>query len=229
MSGVKYPKDGYDIWGHDSGHDVGRGTFRKVHADTPLPETEGLDNYAVVPKGDDPTRYFTPLETINGVGYNMPDLNFENIRGIPEQSQRNVRAHQMLEGLRTALRTKGLTDDDLRRIGIDGYDGVDATALSKLKRATNDSRVMGALETFLGQSSAAKEINRMVNAYKDVDNFIRSNYRPGEYYSMPEGVPERTRLYAKGGAMPKASPERIRHEGRVLSRVGGNEREDWYL
>lgn len=71
---------------------------------------------------------------------------------------------------------------------------------------------------------------RDIADFKNIDNFIRANYRPqGEYHVRPDGVPERTRLYAKGGSMPKAAPERIRHEGRVLARVGGDEREDWYI
>lgn len=233
LRGIKYPSKGYSIWAHDSGHDVGVGSFRKVYEDTPLSETEGFDNYAVVPDGDNPARYFTPMETKNGIGYSRPNLRFDDVKGIPTASQRNVRAHQILNGLRSALQEYGVTDDELRDVGIDGYDGIGPDALYKIrgmKFKEPDSKLMRAVSGFMG-SNGDYNIGHPANN-DDIDrvtNFLRANYRPGEYHVRPEGVPERTRLYAKGGAMPKAAPERIRHEGRVLSRVGGNEREDWYL
>lgn len=233
LRGQKYPKRGYSVWAHDSGHDVGMGSFRRVHENTPLVETKDYDNYAIVPDGDDPTRYFTPLETRNGLGYSRPDLRFDDIENIPEPSQRNVRAHQILNGLQAALREYGVTDDELRSVGIDGYNGIGPDALYRIrgmKFREPDSKLMRAVSGFMGSNGDYAIKSRINNDDIDrVANFLRENYRPGKYYSMPEGVPERTRLYANGGPMPKAAPERIRHEGRVLARVGGNEREDWYL
>lgn len=231
--GQKYPKRGYSVWAHDGWHDPGVGSFLRVNENTPLVKTKDYDNYAIVRDGDDPTKYFTVLETRNGIGYSRPSLRFDDIEGIPEPSQRNVRAHQILNGLRTALREYGVTDDELRSVGIDGYDGIGPDALYRIrgkKALKPETKIMRAVSGFMG-SNGDYTLGNLINN-DDIDrvtNFLRENYRPGKYYSMPEGVPERTRLYAKGGAMPKAAPERIRHEGRILSRVGGNDREDWYL
>lgn len=228
---IKYPKKGYSVWAHGWPDD--RESFLRVHEDTPLSETKDYHNYAIVRDGDDPTRHFNHFGTKNGIGYSSPNLRFDDIENIPEPSQRNVRAHQILNGLQAALREYGVTDDELRSVGIDGYDGIGPDALYRIrgmKFKEPESKLMRAVSGFMG-SNGDYAIRRRINN-DDIDrvtNFLRENYRPGKYYSMPEGVPERTRLYANGGAMPKAAPERIRHEGRVLSRVGGNEREDWYI
>lgn len=79
----------------------------------------------------------------------------------------------------------------------------------------------------MGQSLSDRKA--MNEAFDDVNGFIRSNYRPGVYHILPEGMEERTRLYAKGGRMPKSAPRSIRDGGRILNRVGGDANEDWYL
>lgn len=225
LRGSKYPKEGYSVWGWDTkGEDVNN--YVRVTPDTPLSVTNNLHDYAVVRDGDNPASYFNPMGTRNGIGYLKPDLDaYRRVEGVLEEDKKNAFAHQMINGLRSTLRESGVTDDDLRSVGIDGYDDIDANALRKLRRGM--PKIIDALEAYLGQTRSQKDL--MYNAFSDVDNFIRANYRPGEYHVRPDGVPERTRLYANGGPMPKAAPERIRHEGRVLARVGGNEREDWYL
>lgn len=205
------------------------GTIRRVDEDTPISETMGADSFAVVGSRHHPNWHFQSGATWvkNGVGYFFPDLEgYRDISGVPEEDKRNAFAHQLINGLRLTLQQSGVTDDELRGMGIDGLDGLDADSLDKLERSKKE-KIYNLLESYLGQSLLDK--TRMRKAFNDVDNFIRANYRPGVYHIRPEGVPERTRLYAKGGAMPKAAPERIRHEGRVLSRVGGNDKEDWYL
>lgn len=205
------------------------GTTRRVGEDTPISETMGADSFAVANDWHSPSWHFQSGATWvkNGVGDDfVPDLEgYRDISGVPEEDKRNAYAHQLINGLRSTLRAYGVTDDELRSIGIDGYGDIDANALQKLRRS--NPKILDALDTYLGQSRIYND--RIMKVFNDVDNFIRANYRPGVYHIRPKGVPERTRLYAKGGAMPKAAPERIRHEGRVLSRVGGNDREDWYL
>lgn len=205
------------------------GTIRRVDEDTPISETMGADSFAVVSDRLSPSWNFQSGATWvkNKVGDDfVPDLEgYRDISGVPEEDKRNAYAHQLINGLRSTLRAYGVTDDELRSMGIDGYGDIDANVLQKLSR--KNPKVLDALEMYLGQSRTDND--RIMKVLNDVDNFIRANYRPGVHHIRPEGVPERTRLYAKGGAMPKAAPERIRHEGRVLSRVGGNDREDWYL
>lgn len=221
----KYPNVGYSIYGNKG---TAYNDYVKISADTPLEDTIDISRFAVVRDGDDPASYFGPNYVRNAVGV-RPDLDaYRDIEGVPEEDKRNVYAHQLLNGLSSMLRAYGVTEGELRSVGIDGYDGINTDSLVRLRRgAGSQNRIGRALRAFTAAMDGQEQ--RDIADFKNIDNFIRANYRPGEYHVRPDGVPERTRLYAKGGSMPKAAPERIRHEGRVLARVGGDEREDWYI
>lgn len=207
------------------------GGFIRIDEHTPLADTYDVSRIAVVNPEDSTSvaKYFPGDNTFGGgqnvtnsVGYFRPDLNVDKAIpdiNMPWDDKANVYAHQLVRGLSDTLRQFGVTDEELRKAGINGFGGLNGDSLRRLATSPNSNeRIKVAVQAFMG----APDYPASVHVYdpqtkahlkylQETSKFIRDNYRDAPYVKVMPGDGERytdltaPHTYAKGGRMQNAS------------------------
>lgn len=183
---------------------------------TPLADTRDVSRIAVVnPKGSLSVAEYFPggTDVVNSVGYFRPDLDASKAVHVsmPWEDKANVYAHQLVRGLSDTLRQFGVTDEELRKAGVNGgYAGIDGNTLKKIN--LSNARINEAVRSFMGARTPYSNTTVFENQELDrVGDYLRNNYRDDPYVRVTPGDGERytdltaPRTYAEGGRMRSAS------------------------
>lgn len=183
---------------------------------TPLVDTRDVSRIAVVnPKGSLSVAEYFPggTDVVNSVGYFQPDLDASKAVHVsmPWEDKANVYAHQLVRGLSDTLRQFGVTDEELRKAGVNGgYAGIDGNTLKKIN--LSNARINEAVRSFMGARTPYSYTTVFENQELDrVGDYLRNNYRDDPYVRVTPGDGERytdltaPRTYAEGGRMRSAS------------------------